>query len=129
MRMSGAHRDAWRNVGETFRPRNLLQPCLLILLEEAAGYGYEMNHRLDQMMGGPPDMPAVYRALKGLEEGGLLASHWERSAAGPERRCYSITAEGREVMAGWAGDLAQIHTLLGGVLRRYEEVAPVPAHA
>jgi len=127
--MSGVHRDAWRNVGEMFRPRNLLQPCLLILLEEAEGHGYEMNHRLDQMVGTPPDMPAVYRALNGLEDGGLVSSHWERSAAGPERRCYSITAEGRGVMDGWAGDLAQIHALLGGVLRRYEEVAPAQATA
>ncbi len=125
--MSAAHRDSWRNVGEMFRPRNLLQPCLLILLEEDTGYGYELNHRLDELWAMRSDMPAVYRALNTLEDGGLTASHWERSATGPERRCYAITARGRQVMARWARELAQINAILVGVLRRYESAALEPA--
>jgi PadR family transcriptional regulator len=125
--MSGEHRDAWRNAGETFRPRNLLQPCLLILLEEEAGYGYELNQRLERFGSVRWDMPAVYRALNGLEDDGLITSHWERSEAGPGRRCYATTSAGREVMAGWARELADTSVILETVLRRYQGIAPEPA--
>lgn len=127
--MRGTRRDAWASTGETFRPRNLLQPCLLILLEEAAGYGYELDQRLDSLCGSRSDTPAVYRALNGLEHEGLVASHWERSHSGPERRCYSITAAGRAALAGWADELAQLSGLLRGLLRRYQEASLATAVA
>jgi len=118
--MGEGHRAAWRNAGDTFRPRNLLHPCLLILLEEAPGYGYELHQRLESVLDNRPEMAAIYRALNGLEEDGLVRSGWERSATGPERRRYSITEAGRGAMLHWARELAQISGLLLRILRRYE---------
>jgi PadR family transcriptional regulator len=120
MGMRSAHGNTLRSADETFRPRNLLQPCLLILLEEAAGYGYELHQRLDTLLGSPSDTAAIYRGLNALEDDGLVASQWERSAAGPERRRYAITPAGQQVMAEWAKGLVKVSALLLGILRRYE---------
>lgn len=112
--------NASRSTEDTFRPRNLLPPCLLILLEEEAGYGYELQHRLDALLGSPSDTAGIYRALNALEDDGLVTSHWERSESGPERRRYEITAEGGEALADWAQSLAHVSALLLGILSRYE---------
>ncbi|HEX3604395.1 MAG TPA: PadR family transcriptional regulator [Candidatus Dormibacteraeota bacterium] len=126
--MSAPHGDGWGGEGDMFRPRHLLQPCILILLAESAGYGYELTHRLDDIDGARADSPAVYRALNGLEESDLVSSHWERSASGPERRCYAITPRGREVLAGWVAKLARMNGTVAQLLRRYERSAePVAA--
>jgi DNA-binding PadR family transcriptional regulator len=118
--MRGLRGNASRSADDTFRPRNLLPPCLLILLEEEAGYGYELQHRLDALLGSPSDTAGIYRALNALEDDGLVGSHWERSESGPERRRYAITAEGRETLADWAQSLAHVSALLLGILSRYE---------
>jgi PadR family transcriptional regulator len=118
--MRGLRGSTSRSADDTFRPRNLLPPCLLILLEEAAGYGYELQHRLDALLGSPSDTAGIYRALNALEDDGLVTSHWERSESGPERRRYAITEEGRETLADWAQSLAHVSALLLGILSRYE---------
>jgi PadR family transcriptional regulator, regulatory protein PadR len=118
--MRGLRGSTSRSADDTFRPRNLLPPCLLILLEEAAGYGYELQHRLDALLGSPSDTAGIYRALNALEDDGMVSSHWERSESGPERRRYAITAAGRETLADWVQGLAHVSALLVGILSRYE---------
>ena len=118
--MRGLRGSTSRTTDDTFRPRNLLPPCLLILLEEAAGYGYELQHRLDALLGSPSDTAGIYRALNALEDDGLVTSHWERSESGPERRRYAITAVGQATLADWAQSLAHVSALLLGILSRYE---------
>ena len=122
--MRGLRSATSRSADETFRPRNLLPPCLLILLEEEAGYGYKLQHRLDELLGSPSDTAGIYRALNALEDDGLVTSHWERSESGPERRRYGITAQGRETLAEWAQALAHVSILLNGILSRYQCGAP-----
>lgn len=38
----------------------------------------------------------VYRVLRGLERDRSLVSGWETAEAGPARRCYQLTAKGRD---------------------------------
>lgn len=66
-------------------------------------YGYQIAKLLEES---GPDVPimkqgALYPVLRSLEESGLLASTVEPSVSGPPRRYYSITAEGRTVLAEW----------------------------
>ena len=89
----------------SIQPASFLRPCLLLLLEEQPGHGYEMRDRLAQLLAVVIDTAVVYRALNAMEDDGLVSSRWERSTALTEvltptafhaRRtssCMSLTAE------------------------------------
>ena len=72
--------------GDVAHPRALLAPCLLLLLAEAPGHGYELMERLKPLgfdWGGPGP---IYRELRALENSGLVASAWSAPRAGPVPR-------------------------------------------
>jgi len=80
-----------------------MQPSILLGLLPKASYGYELIQNI-QKFGfvegdAPPGM--IYRHLRQLEEHGLVSSNWETKAAGPAKRMYTITEEGKEVLAIW----------------------------
>jgi PadR family transcriptional regulator, regulatory protein PadR len=80
-------------------------PAVLLLLSQAPAHGYELLPRLGEVFprSGPlPDPGAFYRLLRGLENEGAVISSWETPQAGPARRVYSITDDGREQLDGWA---------------------------
>ncbi len=66
-------------------------------------YGYEIARHLDK--GAAGEMPikrgTLYPVLRSMEEKGLLGSQVEPSVSGPPRKYYSITDEGRTVLAEW----------------------------
>jgi phosphoheptose isomerase len=76
-------------------PKSFLQPCLLLLLKEEPGYGYDLVTRL-KALGIDDESAAVYRALRTLEEKGAVYSYWNTSSAGPARRMYRLTPAGEE---------------------------------
>jgi DNA-binding PadR family transcriptional regulator len=117
----------WKGVAEVLRPRNLVQPGLLLLLEEAPGHGYDLQHRLEALLVWRVDSPTIYRVLNAMEDQGLVSSMWERSESGKERRRYVITDAGRGAGEAWMGELANASALLHGLLRRYECGDPAAA--
>ena len=78
---------------------------LLAVLDQATErmYGYQIAKRLERsgegVLGGKQS--AIYPVLRSLEGAGLLASEVEPSVAGPPRRYYRITAQGRDVLKAW----------------------------
>jgi PadR family transcriptional regulator PadR len=102
-------------------PKNFLQPCLLLLLGERTGHGYELATRLEPMNLAQGDTPRVYRALRELEQHKLVRSRWETSNAGPARRIYHITAHGVARLNSHAGHIDQLHQLVHKFLDRYAE--------
>lgn len=103
---------------EPARPVNFLRPCLLLLLAERSGHGYELTERLAPLAGDTPDTAVVYRALNAMENEGLVISQWERSTEGPVRRCHALTPEGRAALTAWAVQLAGLDVLVGGLLEQ-----------
>ncbi len=78
---------------------------LLAILDSSAEplYGYQIAKRLEGAADGglPVKQGTLYPVLRSLEEQSLLASRVEPSVAGPPRKYYSITAEGRGVLGEW----------------------------
>ena len=66
-------------------------------------YGYQIAKRLEQTGDGvlAGKQSALYPVLRNLEGGGLLESFIEPSDAGPPRRYYRITVQGRQVLEHW----------------------------
>ncbi len=103
-------------------PRALLRPCLLLLLAERPGHGYDLVERLKPFgfdWGGPGPL---YQTLRRLEEAGLVVSAWDASAAGPARRTYELTDEGWEALAGFADGLDRLSTRIDEYRARYRRV-------
>jgi PadR family transcriptional regulator, regulatory protein PadR len=68
-------------------------------------YGYEIAKRLQKANEGEALFKegTVYPVLRALSANGLLTSRIVPSYAGPPRRYYRITEEGRAVLADWTG--------------------------
>ena len=99
-------------------PKNFLQPCLLLLLKEEPGYGYDLVTRL-KALGIDDDSAAVYRALRGLEEKGAVYSYWNTSSTGPARRMYRLTPAGDEMLEASVKAFADTHLAIERYLCRH----------
>lgn len=82
-----------------------IQPSILMGLYSGPSYGYELIQGIQDygFVEGqaPPGM--IYRHLRQLEEDGLVSSEWETEGAGPAKRMYRLTPDGREMLAVWVG--------------------------
>ena len=67
-------------------------------------YGYQIAKTLERVGDGvlSGKQSALYPVLRNLQAAGLLDSHIEPSDAGPPRRYYRITAQGRTALRDWA---------------------------
>lgn len=111
-------------------PRNYLRASLLLLIGEAPAHGYDLLEQIGQLGLRNVDPGGLYRALRVMEQDGLVASWWEHSSAGPARRSYRLTEDGVEWLHAWAGALREGKRYLTAYLERYDTivdtVAPEP---
>ena len=108
--------------GELGPPRALLAPCMLLLLAEAPGHGYELMERLKPLgfdWNGPGP---IYRELRSLEAAGLVSSAWSAPKAGPVPRVYELTPAGHKALERSAGGVADLQGLIAEYLTRYRKV-------
>jgi PadR family transcriptional regulator, regulatory protein PadR len=64
-------------------------------------YGYQIAKQLQGEGEGPVKQGALYPVLRTLSAQGLLTSRVVPSVAGPPRRYYRITVEGRRTLVRW----------------------------
>ena len=102
-------------------PMNFIRPCILLLLREHAGHGYDLLERLEALGLDRDDPGRLYRALRGLEKEGLVRSAWEPSDVGPDRRTYELTRAGMQELHEAAAALAATEDVLATFLSRYGE--------
>lgn len=105
-------------------PRALLRPCVLLLLAERPGHGYDLVERLKAFgfdWGGPGPL---YQTLRRLEESGWVVSAWDASETGPARRTYELTAEGRKLLASSAESLDRLSATIATYRDRYANIPP-----
>ncbi len=79
--------------------RGVLPLCLLAILVEGEGYGYELARRLEASGVGQVKGGTLYPVLARLERHGLVAIRWEAGDAGPGRKYYALTPAGRDHLA------------------------------
>ena len=110
-------------------PKNFIRPCVLLLLREHPGHGYDLIERLGALGFDRDDPGRLYRALRGLEAEGRVRSAWEPSTAGPSRRMYELTRAGMEELHAAALALQSAEQVIATFLTRYGEFAALPAPA
>ena len=96
-----------RQQGDSASPmlpvRKYVEGCLLLLIAERPGHGYELADRLAALGLERVDSATVYRVLRSLDSGGLVDSSWEEAESGPVRRRYRITRSGLMRLRAWVG--------------------------
>ena len=99
-----------------------LEPALLALLRERPTHGYELIAALPELLGTDRvDVGNVYRALRGLEDRGLVVSEWRDDLPGPAKRSYEITPDGRAGLERWAEWLREARMRIDRLLERIGE--------
>jgi len=101
-------------------PRSYLGPCLLLLLAEDSSHGYELLEQLRELGLRIAEPGGMYRALRSMDEDGLVRSWWEPSQSGPARRLYVITDEGRAALNAWIAEIIDTRRRLDELVRRHE---------
>ena len=102
----------------------LVKPAVLMLLAGEDLHGYEIVQRLGTLPlfgGETPDTTGVYRALRQMDEEGMVTSTWVLSEAGPAKRCYHMTEDGLACAQKWAETLKQYHAAVGALLALAEQ--------
>jgi DNA-binding PadR family transcriptional regulator len=104
---------------------SFLQPCLLVMLHRGEDHGYNLLNGLDEFGFNPgqKDPSLIYRALRDMEESGLVTSEWDQDKSlGPQRRVYQITPDGETHLTAWVDDLRRTSLEIDALIRAYEQV-------
>jgi PadR family transcriptional regulator, regulatory protein PadR len=109
--------------GNTFgigcRPRNWLEPVILLSLREWNSYGYELMQRARMFGFEAINTGALYRTLRRMEKDGVVESSWETSGGGPARRMYTITGSGNAHLGIWVKSLERYHQSVDDFFKLY----------
>jgi PadR family transcriptional regulator, regulatory protein PadR len=91
-----------------------LQPCILLLLHQKSSYGYELMENLknNNFLETTPDVGAIYRILRKLENQEFVKSSWITKEKGAAKRTYIITTKGKKLLDDWAESIfAKVNSL------------------
>jgi PadR family transcriptional regulator PadR len=95
------------------------------MLHRGEAHGYSLLNGLDEFgfSPGQKDPSLLYRALRDMEETGLVTSEWDQdSSLGPQRRVYQITPEGEEYLTDWVADLRRTRQEIDALFMAYEQI-------
>ena len=104
---------------ELSSPRKILRACILLLLEERPGHGYDLLTRLEPLGFERSNPGRVYRALRWLESAGFVQPSWETTGVGPARRVYELSPSGRHALEISAATLRRQAKSVDERLSRY----------
>jgi PadR family transcriptional regulator, regulatory protein PadR len=79
--------------------RGTLEFCVLALLADGERYGVELARQLGAEMALATSEGTLYPLLSRLRRAGWVATTWRESPAGPPRRYYALTPDGRAALA------------------------------
>jgi PadR family transcriptional regulator PadR len=121
--MAGRGRGRGRG-GRRRRVMSFLQPCLMLLLRRGQAHGYSLLDDLAEFgfRPGQQDPSLVYRALRDMEDEGIVTSEWDPDSLGPQRRVYRITAAGEQHLRAWIADLRRTRQEIDHLVEAYERM-------
>jgi PadR family transcriptional regulator PadR len=107
--------------GETQKPltelrRGVTAYCVLAVLRDRESYGFDIVRVLASNGGLVTSEGTIYPLLARLRRDGLVTTTWRESDAGPPRRYYRLSADGRRALDAFAADWARFRDAVDGVL-------------
>jgi PadR family transcriptional regulator PadR len=100
--------------------RGSIEYCVLALLQGEPRYGLDITRELAAADGLVTSEGTVYPLLTRLRRDGLVESFWQESDAGPPRRYYRITDDGRAALVAFIGQWNKFRDAVDGILSEGE---------
>lgn len=100
--------------------RGVLEYCVLALLTEVDRYGFDLVRTLGGIGGMVVSEGTLYPLLSRLKREGYVETKWRESEAGPPRKYYSLTDDGRDALDAFTQEWTRFraavdHVLSGGI--------------
>ena len=107
--------------GETRNPltelrRGVLEYCVLAVVRHEESYAFDIVRELSGAGELVTSEGTIYPLLSRLRRDHFVTTTWRESDAGPPRRYYRITEEGRRALDGFAGDWARFRDAVDALL-------------
>ena len=107
--------------GETRNPltelrRGVLEHCVLAVVREEESYAFDIVRVLSDAGELVTSEGTIYPLLARLRRDRLVTTTWRESDAGPPRRYYRITEQGRRALDTFAGDWARFRSAVDALL-------------
>jgi PadR family transcriptional regulator PadR len=96
--------------------RGVLEHCVLSLLDGEPLYGFDLVRRLSDIDVLVTSEGTIYPLLSRLRREGWVTTTWVESEAGPPRRYYALTADGRRALLAFADDWRRFRDAVDALL-------------
>ena len=101
----------------------LIEPALLILIEEQAQHGYAFHGALEDLGIAPIHPSVVYRTLRQMEALEWIESVWDTdNQQGPPRKMFNLTDKGKAAHQTWQNELVKAQNSIQRMLDRKSEM-------
>jgi DNA-binding PadR family transcriptional regulator len=107
---------------EAYPERSWIQFLTLRILYETPTYGYKLLDEIEERTCGCHKLEpgSIYTVLRRMQDKGLLTSAWERGDSGPDRRVYTVTERGGEVLKTGLSTIVRRKQLFDDLIGFYE---------
>ena len=107
--------------GETRNPltelrRGVLEHCVLAVVRDEESYAFEIVRELGSAGDLVTSEGTIYPLLSRLRRDRLVTTTWRESDAGPPRRYYRITDDGRRALDAFVREWARFRDAVDGLL-------------
>jgi len=101
-----------------------IETLILWILHKQSTYGYKIRKEIKQLTSGDyaPKSGVIYTILRRMERKGLLKSRWSRGDNKRDKRIYSITKKGEELLKLRLRMMKKRIRLLEQMVSYYDEV-------
>ena len=108
-------------LGEARKPftelrRGVAEYCVLAVLREAESYAFDIVRELSGAGELVTSEGTIYPLLSRLRRDRLVTTTWRESDAGPPRRYYRITDDGRRALDGFTLEWARFRDAVDAIL-------------
>jgi PadR family transcriptional regulator, regulatory protein PadR len=101
--------------------KGILEGCILSIIDKEDVYGYELSLKLQQFGLEDVSEGSIYPILLRLQKGQLIQGEMRDSPAGPKRKYYRLTKQGKEALQEFIREWERIKEPVEHILRRRNE--------
>ena len=98
--------------------RGALEYCVLALLANEERYAFDIVRTLGQIDGMVTAEGTLYPLLSRLKKDGRVTTQWRDSDAGPPRKYYAITDEGRRALGEFTTEWTRFRQAVEALLAK-----------
>jgi PadR family transcriptional regulator len=98
--------------------RGALEYCVLALLADEERYGFDLVRTLGDIDGMVTAEGTLYPLLARLKKAGHVSTTWRESDAGPPRKYYAITTQGRSALADFTAEWHRFRDAVDAMLSK-----------